>query len=84
MCVCVCVCLCVCVYIRDLRDCMQNFGFLNCHSPIQDLMALALLNPAVPLKSFPNNNFEVVSYLSMLYFILELYLRTTDASNNVH
>ena len=31
----------------------QDFAFSNPQSPTQDLIALALLNPMVPLKSFP-------------------------------
>ena len=33
----------------------------NCHSPNQNLIALALLSPAVPLTSFLKYDFEVVA-----------------------
>ena len=46
----------------------QDFWFSNRHSPTQDLIALALLNPVVPLESFPKKSkilnfcFTILSY----------------------
>ena len=40
---------------------LKDFWFSNCHSPNQNLIALALLSPAVPLTSFLKYDFEVVA-----------------------
>ena len=42
---------------------LQDFRFSNCRSPTQDLIALALLNSAVRLKSFPENTFVFNCYI---------------------
>ena len=54
--------------------------FSNCHSPTQDLIALALLDHAVLLKTSPKNKCEALC----IYYILEMNLGTTDVLNFVH
>ena len=48
----------------------QDFQLLNRYSPTQDLIAQALLNPAV---LFAVNFLSCKLFFSVLYFILELY-----------